>query len=117
VIAHIKSTRKEHNRFVTNVHTREWIYVELDSYCDLSINNLDPNGRIQTSSFQRLLIKALKTTIKAHPDHEDVLTPHLKLLHTLKSAKEALDSPQWQMTCHHQQGAGLSCGQGRVRSA
>jgi hypothetical protein len=60
-------------------------------------DDLDPDGRIQTSSLQRLLVKALKTvtTIKAHPDREDVLTPHLKLLRTPKSAKAALDSPQW----------------------
>ena len=94
-IAHIKSTRKERNRFVTDVNTGERIDVELDSYYDLGINDLDPDGRIQTSSFQRLLVKALKTTIKAHPDREEVLTPHLKLLRTPKSAKAALASPQW----------------------
>jgi hypothetical protein len=94
-ISHIKSTRKQRHRFVTDVHTGERIDVELEGYYDIGTNDLDPDGRIQASSFQRLLVKALKTTIKAHPDREDVLTPHLKLLRTPKSAKEALASPQW----------------------
>ena len=43
--------------------------------------------------------KALKTTIKEHPEHKDALAHDLKLLSTPKSVKEVLASPQWREWC------------------
>lgn len=59
------------------------------------MNDLTPDGRIETASFVRLLKRALKTTIQQHPECKETLAPNLKLLATPKTVKEALASPQW----------------------
>ena len=66
-----------------------------EGYYDLGLNDITPDGRIETASFIRLLKRALKSTIQAHPERKEALAPDLKLLTTPKSAKEALASPQW----------------------
>jgi hypothetical protein len=70
-----------------------------EGYYDLGLNklanNITPDGRIKTASFIRLLKRALKSTIQAHPERQDALATDLKLLTTPNSAREALASPQW----------------------
>ncbi len=59
------------------------------------MNDLTPDGRIETASFVRLVKKALKTALQEHSERKDELDEHLKLLSIPKTAKEALPSPQW----------------------
>ena len=94
-ISHLREERKRRQRYVVDIKTGEQIDVITDGYYDLGANDLTPDGRIETASFVRLLKKALKTTIKEHPEHKDALAHDLKLLSTPKSVKEALASPQW----------------------
>ena len=94
-ISHLREERKRRQRHVVDIKTGEQIDVITDGYYDLGANDLTPDGRIETASFVRLLKKALKTTIKEHPEHKDALAHDLKLLSTPKSVKEALASPQW----------------------
>ena len=94
-ISHLREERKRRQRYVVDIKTGEQIDVITDGYYDLGANDLTPDGRIETASFVRLLKKALKTTIKEHPEHKDALAQDLKLLSTPKSVKEALASPQW----------------------
>jgi hypothetical protein len=94
-ISHLREERKRRQRYVVDIKTGEQIDVITDGYYNLGANDLTPDGRIETASFVRLLKKALKTTIKEHPEHKDALAHDLKLLSTPKSVKEALASPQW----------------------
>ena len=94
-ISHLREERKRRQRYVTDVKTGEKIDVITDGYYDLGANDITPDGRIETASFVRLLKKALKTTIKAHPESKDALAHDLKQLSTPKSVKDALASPQW----------------------
>ena len=94
-ISHLREERKRRQRYVVDIKTGEQIDVITDGYYDLGANDLTPDGRIETASFVRLLKKALRTTIKEHPEHKDALAQDLKLLSTPKSVKEALASPQW----------------------
>ena len=94
-ISHLRAERKRRQRYVTDIATGEQIDVITDGYYDLGANDITPDGRIETASFVRLLKKALKTSIKEHPEHKDALAHDLKLLSTPKSVKEALASPQW----------------------
>ena len=91
----MREERKRHQRYVTDIQTGEHIDVVADGYYSLGINDITPDGRIETASFVRLLKKALKTTIQEQPELKDALAHDLKLLTTPKSVKEALASPQW----------------------
>ena len=51
-----------------------------EGYYDLGLNDITPDGRIETASFACLLKRALKSTIQAHPERKDALAPDLKLL-------------------------------------
>jgi hypothetical protein len=94
-ISHLREERKRHQRYVTDIQTGEHIDIVADGYYSLGINDITPDGRIETASFVRLLKKALKTTIQEQPELKDALARDLKMLTTPKSVKEALASPQW----------------------
>jgi hypothetical protein len=94
-ISQIQDERKLRRRYVTDIQTGELLDVVTEGYYDLGLNEITPDGRIETASFIRLLKRALKSTIQAHPERKDALAPDLKLLTTPKSAREALASPQW----------------------
>ena len=94
-ISQIQDERKLRRRYVTDIQTGELLDVVTEGYYDLGLNDITPDGRIETASFIRLLKRALKSTIQAHPERKEALAPDLKLLTTPKSAKEALASPQW----------------------
>ena len=94
-ISHLREERKRRQRYVTDIQTGEHIDVVADNINSLGINDITPDGRIETASFVRLLKKALKTTIQEQPELKDALARDLKLLTTPKSVKEALASPQW----------------------
>ena len=93
-ISYLREDRKQRQRYVTDIQTGEHIDIT-DGYYDLGVNDLTPDGRIETASFVRLLKRALKTTIQQHPECKETLAPNLKLLATPKTVKEALASPQW----------------------
>jgi hypothetical protein len=94
-ISQIQDERKLRRRYVTDIQTGELLDVVTEGYYDLGLNDITPDGRIETASFIRLLKRALKSTIQAHPERKEALAPDLKLLTTPKSAREALASPQW----------------------
>jgi hypothetical protein len=93
-ISQIQDERKLRRRYVTDIQTGELLDVVTEGYYDLGLNDITPDGRIETASFIRLLKRALKSTIQAHPERKEALAPDLKLLTTPKSAREALASPQ-----------------------
>ena len=92
-VEHIRAKRKQRHRFLTDVCTGERIDFD-DGYHNFGANDLTPDGCIETSSFQRLLVKALKTDIRDQPTNL-ALKKVLILLRTPSTAKEALASPQW----------------------
>ena len=92
-VEHIRAKRKQRHRFLTDVCTGERIDFD-DGYHNFGANDLTPDGCIETSSFQRLLVKALKTAIRDQPTNL-ALKKDLQLLRTPSTAKEALASPQW----------------------
>ena len=58
-VERIRAQRKQRHRFLTDVCTGEQIDFE-DGYHNFGANDLTPDGCIETSSFQRLLVKAPK---------------------------------------------------------
>ena len=91
-VENVRAQRKQRHRFLNDVCTGERIDFQ-DSYYDVGPNDLTPDGRIETSSFQRLLVKALRTAVRDQPSNL-ALQKDLKLLCTPSTAKEALASPQ-----------------------
>ena len=85
----MREERKRHQRFVTDIQTGEHIDVVADKYYNLGINDITPDGRIETASFVRLLKKALKTTIQEQPELKDALAHDLKLLTTPNADNDA----------------------------
>ena len=92
-VEQVRAQRKQRHRFLTDVCTGERIDFE-DSHHNFGANDLTPDGRIENSSFQRLLVKALKTALRDQPT-KLALQKDLKLLRTPSAAKEALTSSQW----------------------
>ena len=76
-ISHLREERERHQRYVTDIHTGERIDVVADGYYNLGINDITPDGRIETASFVCLLKKALKTAIQEQPAHKDALAHDL----------------------------------------
>ena len=65
-VEQVRAQRKQRHRFLTDVCTGERIDFD-DGYHNFGANDLTPDGCIETSSFQRLLVKALKTAIRDQP--------------------------------------------------
>jgi len=86
------SSAKAASSFLTDVCTGERIDFE-DNYHNFESNDLTPDGRIETWSFQCLLVKALKTAVHDQPTNL-ALQKDLKRLRTPSTAKEALASSQ-----------------------